>query len=208
MNQQSGQPILSESVGRPKGPRWNRSCCLFAFSPILGAALGVLAFFVLTSGWLLGWKEIESPPEEADQIIQIDGPMIWIATSAGTRYLNAASETCRSGCWVQVADIEAGHPTRGDLGWSPQTCDSPPPILGAVQTKAECKINYWTDDNSAYALRSDGKILAWHYSIGKEWTLVELVVFGLAGAIVVFLVGAVVFLISRFRGSRSTLGAI
>jgi hypothetical protein len=204
MSQPIDQRILSESQGRPRGPRWNRSCCLFAFSPILGAALGVLAFFVLTSGWLLGWKEIESPPEKADQIVQIDGPMIWIATSAGTEYLNTTSDTCSKDCWIQVAEIEPGHPVRGELGWSPQTCDSPPPILGAIQTKEECKINYWTDDNSIYALRSDGKIWAWHYSIGKEWILVELVVFGLAGAIIVFLIGAVVFLISRFRGSRST----
>jgi hypothetical protein len=204
MSQPIDQPILSESQGRPRGPRWSRSCLLFALSPIVGAVFGILAFLVLTSGWLSGWKEIESPPEKADQIVQIDGPMIWIATSAGTRYLNAASETCRSGCWVQVADIEAGHPMRGELGWSPQTCESPPPIFGAVQTRAECKINYWTDDSSVYALRSDGKILAWHYSIGKEWTVVELIVFALAGAIVVFLVGSVVFLISRWRGSQST----
>ncbi len=204
MNQETDRIIFSESQVRSKGIWRNRNCCLFAFSPILGAILGILAFLFLTSGWLSGWKKIESPPEKIDQIVQIDGSMIWIATSTGTEYLNAASDTCGKDCWLQVAEIEPGHPTRGDLGWSPQTCETPPPILGAIQTKAECKINYWTDDNSIYALRSDGKILAWHYSIAKEWIVVELIVFALAGAIVVFLVGSVVFLISRWRGSHLT----
>jgi hypothetical protein len=201
---QDDQRLSSVSQERPQGFWRKIYCCLLAFFPVIGAVLGVLVFLFLTSGWLTGWKQIENPPEKAAQIVQIDGPMVWIATSTGAKYLNAASDACGNGCWVQVADIEPGHPMRGDLGWSPQTCESPPPIFGAVQTRGECKINNWTDDNSVYALRSDGSILAWHYSIAKEWIVVELIVFALLGAFVVFLVGLVVYFIRRSRKSLLT----
>ena len=201
---QDDQRLSLVSQERPRGFWRKINCCLLAFSPVIGAVLGVLVFLFLTSGWLTGWRQIENPPEMAVQIVQIDGPMIWIATSTGTKYLNADSSTCGKDCWVRVADVEAGHPVRGDLGWLPQTCESPPPIFGAVQTRAECKINNWTDDNSAYALRSDGSILAWHFSNGKEWILVELIVFALLGATVVFLVGLVDFFIRRSRNFKPT----
>ncbi len=199
MRQQTDQSLFPESQEKVKDIRRFRNCCMLAFSPIIGAMLAVLVFLFLTSGWLLGWKAIENPPERANKIVEIDGPMIWISSSTGAVYLNQASDTCSQDCWMQVAEITPDHPTQGDLGWSPQTCESPPPILGAVQTKAECKVNYWTDENSIYALRFDGKIYAWHYSAGKEWVLVELLIVALVGAIIVFLVGLVIFLINRSR---------
>ena len=201
---QDDQRLSSVSQERPQGFWRNINCCLLAFSPVLGAVLGILVLLFLTSGWLAGWRQIENPPEKAKQIVQIDGPMVWIATSTDSIYLNAASDTCSKDCWVRVAEITSDHPSQGDLGWLPQTCGSPPPAIGVIQTMAECKRNTWTDNSSIYGLRFDGKIFAWHHTSYGEWIVVELFSAALVGAIVVFLIGLVVYFIRRSRKSHLT----
>jgi hypothetical protein len=152
----------------------------------------VLCLFLLF-GWKYGWfkwQQLEKPPEKVAKFIAIKDTSIWIKGSSGKIYFNSNSYACQNDCWVVVTD----PPTEAFLQEGRfyiirkgTTCSYPPPLIGVIDSMAECRWMEYSDQDSLYVLRFDGNLFAWHYDSGQEFSpLVNIPFYFLILAIVIF----------------------
>lgn len=176
---------------------------LLLLAPIVGCVAGFGLAFLFESGWFYGWRPVATPPEPAAAIHAISGTEVWIETASGQLYHNAAAQACAADCWEAVAAVVTPPPDPDIRNVLPRTCVTPPPLLGAVQTVAECQVSQWVDFNTAYARRGNGSLMIWRFTSGGEWVGFSYVLLSLFGAVALFILALaaiiVVWLIGDIR---------
>jgi hypothetical protein len=136
---------------------------------ISGTVVCIFLLVGLTNGWFI-WHTLEKPPEKVVNIIAIKGYSIWIKGSSGAIYYNETSDECQINCWVMVNEPPAELFLKEYLMDRLSTnCSPVPPLIGAIESMAECRRDTWVDYDSLYVLRWDGKLVSWHFSYGGEY---------------------------------------
>lgn len=166
-------------------------------APIVGGLVGFGLAYLLFSGWLRGWQPVADPPEKIAHILALNGDDVWVKAVSGTIYNNPHASTCTDNCWTAVQAVPSEFPPEMDLSRrDPQTCMTPPPIWGVVERKGDCKVHMWYDENTIFALRTNGRLTMWNYGSGGEWTGVGFLFLIASGALLFFIITALVILIN------------
>ena len=173
------------------------SCVSLTILILLPIVFAVAAYFwadAQVNGWLSPWQTLPNPPEKVARIAAISGISLWIQGVSGAIYANMASDSCQSDCWVVVAAVPAIPP--GPYETLAHTCVGPPALMFITQSLAECRREQWADSNTLYALRSDGRLVAWRFESGMEYITLNYYCWP-GGALIVGLILAVIIVVGR-----------
>ena len=144
------------------------------FFLICAAILCILPIINMKYGWF-DWQSLEKPPERVVKIIAIDRESVWVKTASGEIYYNEKSDECQKDCWVVTTETPTETPTETFIqDGIPRkllntTCSPAPPLIGVVDSMAECFRGEWADSDSIYVLRFDGSLAAWHFGSNGEF---------------------------------------
>ena len=144
-------------------------CAGLLLLPLLGGVIGFALASAAASGLFSPWQPIAPPPEPVARIAALDGASIWVEGISGVFYNNPSSDSCQRDCWVVVAAPPTQPATHigVDVTLS-RTCVGPAPLPIVKQILSECQREQWSDISTAYALRADGRLFAWHFESGGE----------------------------------------
>jgi len=171
--------------------------------PIVGGILGCLLSLANVAGWFVPWQTLPSPPEKVARIAAIDNDSIWIEGVSGVIYYNAASDYCQSNCWAIVAAPPPAQPDT--FSRNSRTCEGPGPLVFVIQSLAECRVYAFQNFNTVYALRVDGRLLAWRYEQYGEGIPAAYLLLPCGGVIVALIFAA--WIVQRDRRERQTTPA-
>ena len=175
---------------------WVRRLGVLALATLLGGVLGFAVIYLFLNGWFQSWTRVAEPPEAIASIRLISGPQVWVETRSGALYHNPAADTCQANCWTSVLSLPAELPPLPEINTVfPETCVSAPPLLGAVERKAECQRADWIDYNTVYARRASGALLVWRYESGGEFTVLLFPIGVILGAAAFFVLAAALLLV-------------
>ncbi len=154
---------------------------------VVGGGLGYALAFVWENGWFEGWTRVAAAPEAIASLRAINGSAVWVEAQSGTLYHNAVADVCETGCWVRVPEAPVEFVPDPEINQVfTEACVSPPPLLGAVERKAECQRADWVDFNTVYARRGSGALVVWRFTSGGEWVFVTYMLGIFGGAVSLF----------------------
>jgi len=166
---------------------------LFTF---IGGLGGIVLAVLFLRGWFSPWRSVESPPTRAAKLMALDESNLWVSGVDGKIYFNPMTDTCAQTCWALVEKIER-QPVPAERSYLTKSCLPPPPLMGVVEIISECKVGQWQDQNTDYALRTDGSIRVWRFTSGGEWGAVMIIMAAIVGASLSFAITlAIMFFIA------------
>lgn len=130
-------------------------------------------------------------------------------------YHNPSAHACEIDCWASVPQVPVEFVAApAVLRIFPEDCVSPPPLLGAVERKAECQREAWVDFNTVYARRNNGALFVWRFTSGGEYTFLTYFFLIIFGAVMLFAVVLAIMLLEGIlrwlskRAAASGAGAV
>ncbi len=152
---------------------------------LTGGLIGIAVTVFYLRGWFSPWRSVDSPPVGVVKLMALDESNLWVSGDDGKIYFNPAADTCTQACWTVVEEIER-RPVPSERGALTESCLPPPPLTGMHEKIGECKIGDWQDQNTVYALRTDGSIRVWRFTSGGEWSVVMVMMAAIIGASIFF----------------------